>query len=83
MRVRHGDSSLASSFIICGLILSGPEALCGFKFCRSFSTPGSVMSNSPMSGYCGWGFGRGLSSSLVKTDLNWSFRISAFFMPLE
>ena len=34
-----GDSSVESVLSIMGLILSGPQALCGFRLLRSFSMP--------------------------------------------
>ena len=40
IKVRIGAISIASCFRIFGLILSGPPALCGFKFCSNLRIPG-------------------------------------------
>jgi hypothetical protein len=42
-----GEISEASSLSTIGLMLSGPAALCGFRFCNNLSTPVFVMLISP------------------------------------
>ena len=41
--VRHGAIEFANCLSILGEMLSGPEALCGLRLCRSFSTPSVVI----------------------------------------
>ena len=51
IKVMIGAISIASCFRIIGLILSGPPALCGFKFCSNLRIPGSFTCISGISGY--------------------------------
>ena len=55
INVRIGSISIANYLRIIGLILSGPPALCGFKFCSNLRIPGSFTCISGISGY---GLGR-------------------------
>ena len=76
-----GASSFAASFRTRGGILSGPGALCGLSLERSFATPSVLILMSCMVGALVVGVG-GIEdrSSLVKTEENWSLRISAFIV---
>ena len=79
--------SSANSFSTLALMLSGPEALCGFMFFKRLNTPGSVMSLSCSIG-C-WGCGRGFGVMVVGfcssmyTDLNCWLRMFALSLLLE
>ena len=55
--VKAGASSLASSLRTLGWSPSGPGALLGFRFCRSFLTPVSVTAMGSMEGARGGGIG--------------------------
>ena len=88
--VSAGVSSLASSLSTLGWISSGPGALLGFRFKRSFLTPVSVTTMGSMVG--AWGGGvEGMpvlssnssavySAGGLKADLNWQLSASAFSM---
>ena len=54
MSVRIGAISCDSSFKTLGLMLSGPAALYGLSFSRSFSTPLLEMVISGAEGYDDW-----------------------------
>ena len=57
---------------------SGPDALLGFKSRSSFSIPSDVIVSLSMDGNLSpFRVGITFPSSLVKTDVNWSFRIFA------
>ena len=74
-----GASSLATIDSILVGMLSGPEALFGFRFLRSFSTPSVVMISLSISGPVGDEIGgSGAFDTGVKAEQNWSLRISLF-----
>ena len=68
---KMGEISRLSSFKTVGVIESGPAALCGFRFERSFSMPGADVCIFGMEG-CGLGplSGKGPGVSRVNTELN-------------
>ena len=51
IKVRIGAIAIASCFMIIGLILASPPALCGFKLCSNLRIPGSFTCISGISGY--------------------------------
>ena len=79
-----GAISLANSFKILGGIPSGPVALFGLRFCKSFSIHAIPLVETVILGIggnlLGWGSGIESMSSVVNTDLNCLFRISAFLI---
>ena len=84
MLVRHTATSEASSFKSLQGMLSGPEALCGVIFLRSFFTPSTAIMMLSMLGYlCPSSSGIDARSSFVKTDLNWAFNNLALVAPSE
>ena len=82
--------SSASRLRMSGLMLSGPAALCGFRFCSSLRTPGSVTWISWIPGIAGYCDGnllwvmaeRGSGDAGVKTDWNVLLRICALSLGL-
>ena len=75
---RGSARTSANSFRILGLMLSGPAALFGLSFRRSFSTPSLEISKSGMGGALCWGDVGLKSDSRVNTDWNCVFKASAF-----
>ena len=51
IKVRIGAISIANCFRIIGLILLGPPALCGFKYCSNLIIPSAFTCISGISGY--------------------------------
>ena len=80
--VMMGAISVAHSFSILGLMLSGPAALCCCRFCNSFLTSFSVTFMLCINGVVLFPrSGRGSLSGLVKTEENW--RLSIFALSHE
>ena len=80
---REGAIVEARCFSTLGCRLSGPMDLCGFRSRSSFFMPSVDISMSSMFGYCflflhqEWSE-KSVGLFLVKTELNWALRISAF-----
>ena len=82
MLVRIGANSGAASFTIRQGMLSGPVALFALMLLRGFWTPLMFTWMLPIGGKLGpYGVVMSEDFSLVKTDLNWLFRISDLDRP--
>ena len=75
--VRAGASSLAASCNILVGMSSGPVDLFVFNSFSNVATPFAVVVISGIAGTFGYGSSGKLVFSFVKTDVNWSLRISA------
>ena len=75
--VRAGTNSLAASCNILAGTSSGPVDLFVFNSFSNLATPFAVMVMSGIAGTFEYGSLGMLVFSFVKTDLNWSLRISA------
>ena len=78
MMAREGPICSARVFRTMFGISSGPEALLGFRFFSNFVTPWDEIVMGLILVEGGGSFGSGVDEALVKTDLNWVRRISAF-----